>query len=1548
MKKFYFTLILALFAVMARAAYLENVPITVKQPDGTVLHLFATGDENYRYVFDAEGYTLLRNPKTGYVVYAVVENDRLVPSEFVYGKISPATKGIVPGLKFTEKDLATMRYVDYNADLKTQSLQRGEPVPNHGTMNNIVIFVRFSDDPSFSEVTYNEVDAMFNATTGSSVHNYFEAASYGQYHSNSYLFPEPSSTGAILSYVDSQPRAYYEPYVAGSNEIGYLIDPDDDINTSAHVREMELLSNICSWIATENIIPSSINLDYDGNDEVDNVILIVQGDPGGWDDILWPHRWNTWGHDNSRKIGTKFLYNYNLQLEGDLDVGVLCHEQNHTLGAPDLYHGYDPHTSSSLSGRNVMWWDLQSNQTNPPQQHVAYMKQKYDHWLAEEDIEDITGNYGTYNLVALGDPATGRHAYKIRSSDSHQYYYIEYRDTTLYFDSKVPHQGLIIYRVDDRYERKTIKYKPEEGIFDEVYIFRPGVHFVDNVYWDVDEYAVYHANFSPSAHRTEFNSTTDPRPFLTGGTYDDHSINIYDIQFTETGMSFKYGNPDLPVITSAITAPNPICAGTALTLTAPSYANATGTGWQISSTSDFAIAGEYTGQALDASYNHWYLRYYAANGVNVVYSNTVQITVDGYPVIASFTAPDEICEGESFALPTPTVTWNNATNTGTTRWEISSTATGTYTTFTNSNVSYSVNGYYLRYAAVSYCFNTYSEPFQITVNGRPEIAAFTAPDAICEGETFELPTPVVTWNHTSGEGETQWEICSTATGTYTAFTNTDITYDINGYYIRYAATNDCFTTYSDPVQITVNAVPVLTGTVTAPDEICEGEAFDLTSPTITWRHVTDGTSAWMIGAERAGVYSALDNSDIPYEYNGYYIYFSAINGCGETTSDSVPVVVNAVPVVDDIVAPARICAGESFDLTVPEVVWRHTTEGTGQWEICETEDGTYEVLVNENIPRSYNGYYLHYAATNGCGTTFSNAVVLDVNDIPDIETLNQLPDLCSGEPLELYYYTPFISNFDTCGWQLSADEEFTSPMGYYNMLLDTSFDGWYLRFFGLNECGYNYSNTIQITVNPVPEVTLSGVTEICAGESTTLTVGPDIYASYDWYNSQTWLGSGTTFNTGALDYGATFICLTTTDKGCRSLDSIRVTVHPYPGFVITSSTGSFNFINGEDVTLSVPAGYSGYRWYNSELPGEILSTTAELVLEDLQHTVSYCCEVDNYNMCSSIACATLHVDRIHSITVEEGILNGTLTAPEEGIAGQYVQLTATPDEGYLLTSLRYYFDDPNMSYAIDLTTQQFIMPDDDIVVTAFFSLPLTGDANVDGEVNILDVLVTINYILGREPLPFSFVNADVNGDGVIDIADAMGINAIILGSRGDCDPYTAIYEVVKGKFVFETPVAVAGIQLELTDEPLDVDLPAGFTTSSAWVNGRFVFVAYNLSGEMPAGYHALLTLKDGTEVRSVVMATKEGCIVKGEAGTLGVGEESASCMVFPNPTSGKVTVLCHDMTQVSVVSLTGQVLYDAEFAGEQVEIDLSDFADGLYMLMIRTENQTIIRKVSKK
>ena len=60
---------------------------------------------------------------------------------------------------------------------------------------------------------------------------------------------------------------------------------------------------------------------------------------------------------------------------------------------------------------------------------------------------------------------------------------------------------------------------------------------------------------------------------------------------------------------------------------------------------------------------------------------------------------------------------------------------------------------------------------------------------------------------------------------------------------------------------------------------------------------------------------------------------------------------------------------------------------------------------------------------------------------------------------------------------------------------------------------------------------------------------------------------------------------------------------------------------------------------------------------------------------------------------------------------------------------------------------------------------LLGDSTLDGTLNILDVVTTVNYIVGNIPLEEqATANADINQDGIIDILDIVSLVQEILPS----------------------------------------------------------------------------------------------------------------------------------------------------------------------------------------
>lgn len=150
--------------------------------------------------------------------------------------------------------------------------------------------------------------------------------------------------------------------------------------------------------------------------------------------------------------------------------------------------------------------------------------------------------------------------------------------------------------------------------------------------------------------------------------------------------------------------------------------------------------------------------------------------------------------------------------------------------------------------------------------------------------------------------------------------------------------------------------------------------------------------------------------------------------------------------------------------------------------------------------------------------------------------------------------------------------------------------------------------------------------------------------------------------------------------------------------------------------------------------------------------------------------------------------------------------------------------------------------------------PLTstkGDANGSGDVDVADVITTVNYAAGQEPKPFIFEAADMNTDQAIDILDVIGIIKVIMNPDEQAQTSalaTATYTVEDGVVYVDCPVALAGVQVQLATEDGQTVTVAddlkGFETTSAWLTDNdYLFLGYSMSGKTLApGKHVLLNI----------------------------------------------------------------------------------------------------------
>jgi len=506
-------------SITVYAAPVSDHPMTLKQPNGSVLSCFASGDEFFNYLHDAEGYLIIQHPITGYYVYVTTDADGKIQaservagnSGFYYdynslqGSVSPIGS---KGIKVTDIDFSVNQNLVARPDKFTpaqsaapasagvDSVGKTRAAPVTGIMENVVVFICFSDeDPEITTEYRQTIEGYFNGPAPS-LKTFTKTVSGGVFEINSTLVG--INGGTVLMYQDIYPRDYFKPKNGDANPIGYEDNGNVNDYSERGPREQELLKRAVEAINGTSLLAGR-NLDIDNNGEIDSIAFIISGEPTAWSTLLWPHKWNMFyeqAYLNGKRVNA-----YSFQIESQMNVGVICHETMHTFTFPDLYR-------YSSSGAPVGLWDIMaSDNKERPQIPNSHTRLKYAGW--GEPLAEITEN-GRYTLSPLGS-ASGITAYAIPIDDTDEFILLEYRsrdngsgyddffgyDWDQYNHSDYYGRGLTIIRINTDIDGNSGGAPGTAN--DEVYVYRPNETGHNDAAGFLDQ-----AAFSSSYNRTDF------------------------------------------------------------------------------------------------------------------------------------------------------------------------------------------------------------------------------------------------------------------------------------------------------------------------------------------------------------------------------------------------------------------------------------------------------------------------------------------------------------------------------------------------------------------------------------------------------------------------------------------------------------------------------------------------------------------------------------------------------------------------------------------------------------------------------------------------------------------------------------------------------------------------------------------------------------------------------------------------------------------------------------------------------------------------------------
>lgn len=353
------------------------------------------------------------------------------------------------------------------------------------------------------------------------------------------------------------------------------------------------------------------------------------------------------------------------------------------------------------------------------------------------------------------------------------------------------------------------------------------------------------------------------------------------------------------------------------------------------------------------------------------------------------------------------------------------------------------------------------------------------------------------------------------------------TVNVSGTYtVTVSDVNTCTGTATSEV-----VVPALNQvSVTGATQFCKGGSVELEASTGFVKYVwSDGQVLSNITASAVGA---------------YVVTATDAQGCTSTAEAIVSTFAEPVPVIS---GPTTVCPGNTATLSVvgtfTNVAW---SNGPTTAEITIQPPFTATVTVTDS---------------NGCTGTASASVVVSNQLSPNIV---QQPYACDGQ-ITLDAGTGFQKYQwgGPGGFTATSQQSKVNVSGTYTVTVS---DG----------SGCSGTATVEVKLPVLPQVALSGDTQLCPSETSTLTATAG-FSAYAW-------SSGSILPTAEVNAAGTYTVTATDALGCTATATLAIQslTPPAPGIA-----GPATICGSNPIALNVTGGpFSGIQWSNADVtPG---------------------------------------------------------------------------------------------------------------------------------------------------------------------------------------------------------------------------------------------------------------------------------------------------------------------------------------------------------------------------
>ncbi|MFO7653848.1 MAG: M6 family metalloprotease domain-containing protein [Candidatus Krumholzibacteriia bacterium] len=490
------------------------------QPGGSAFSARLIGDEWMHWYETDAGHTILRDPD-GLWVYAELDaGGHLVPSSLVVDRDAPRER---PHLRQSTHLLDEMA-------IKAQAIHATKRAPMiesiTGVQDIVIILVEFSDTgtgegsmgPRDAAHFADPVTGLVLGSNSGKMAHYFDEVSYGQ------LTLQGVAANGIWHRSD-RTELYYSEDCSPGQPCDYEYDvPGGVDNCNACI--YDLARHAIQMADTTGFDFSPYDLNGDG--VIDHVMIVHAGQNqasyGGGPDDIWSH----WGTiPGGEPVGDKVVHHYMMLSEHDA-MSAFAHEFTHQLGAPDLYD-YDG--DADPVGR---WCNMGFNfETERPPHLCGLLKIDVDADFSNGMTGWVTpvplNADSTYTALRLDQNAEGSVFMSDPNFSGNEYFLVENRSRSGFYDYSVPGSGIILTHVDMDMPNGTGRFNdgPPNNSYHGAWIERP-----------LNLASPDGAAYSADAGEHQFTPTTIPNTNANGNVGTGHTF--WGIDTIGDAMDFRF------------------------------------------------------------------------------------------------------------------------------------------------------------------------------------------------------------------------------------------------------------------------------------------------------------------------------------------------------------------------------------------------------------------------------------------------------------------------------------------------------------------------------------------------------------------------------------------------------------------------------------------------------------------------------------------------------------------------------------------------------------------------------------------------------------------------------------------------------------------------------------------------------------------------------------------------------------------------------------------------------------------------------------------------